>query len=145
MSEHTSPAELWPTLRRTTIQPFPCREHATLVLERGQPVELVIDGQAYAVRPSKRSRAITEQTRVVVLVETRTGDDQAPVPCDELDAGQLVTQLERSVQQYKAATARRPLLPGDSVAFTVTFRAEGGRAEPPAQRGDSAEEPDPAA
>jgi len=137
MIEHTAPAELWPTLRRTTLQPFPCREHATLVLERGQPVELVIDGQAYAVRPVKRSRAITEQTRVVVLAETRTGDDQAPVPSDELDASKLVAQLERSVQQYKAETHRRPLLPGDSVAFTITFAAE--------QRGDSAEEPDPAA
>jgi len=132
MTEHTSLAELWPTLRRTMIQAFPCREHAMLVLECGQPVELVIDGRPYAIRPSKRSRAITERTRVVVLAETRTGDDQAPVPSDELDASQLVTQLERSVEQYKAQVAERPLLPGDAVAFTVTFTAE-------------ARDPDPAA
>ena len=73
MSEHTSPAELWSTLRQVRMQPVPCWDHALLFYNGSEPVELLIDGKPYAIRPAKRGRKVSDCTVVVELTSITGG------------------------------------------------------------------------
>jgi len=80
MSEHDTQAvsvttltALWPTLRQVRMQPVPCRDHALLFYHGSEPVELLIDGKPYAIRPANRSRKVSDCTAVVELTSITGG------------------------------------------------------------------------
>jgi len=63
------------------MQPVPCRDHALLFYHGSEPVELLIDGKPYAIRPAKRSRKVSDCTAMIELTGitggTGSGSDPA--------------------------------------------------------------------